>query len=214
MLRPKPRSAVPSLECAMETRSDSMFAPACLKLRSAMMCCASAWRSGRRASHVILPACLRNMEHWCRRRRKARSRGRGSTRESLTLADMLLLLRDAALHPLAFCWFGAIPKPEMDAWVQRTGLTVPQDLIELWKITGGGDVFESETILRPTVPSVPNSAFVEDDIESRNVRHNAEGKTEGLLVFQDGAFLSAVRFKDQRFVTLTNSYAVRNAFVP
>jgi hypothetical protein len=125
---------------------------------------------------------------------------------------MLLLLRDAAQHPRAFCWFGAIPKYEIDEWVQHTGLTLPQDLIELWKTTGGGDVFETETILRPTVPSVPNSAFVEDDIESRNVRHNAEGKPEELFVFQEGAFLSAVHLKDHRFVTLTNSYAVRDVF--
>jgi hypothetical protein len=64
----------------------------------------------------------------------------------------------------------------------------------------------SETIFRPTVPSVPNSCFVEDDIEGRNADHTAAGKPCGLYIFPQGAFLSAVRFSDQKFVTLTKGY--------
>lgn len=126
---------------------------------------------------------------------------------------MLILLQDAQKVPRIFCPFGAIPAVEVRDWLQRTGLILPSDLIDLWQLTGGGDVFENETIFRPTVPSRPNECFVEDDIEGRNAWYAEEGKSEDLYVFQQGAFLSAVRLSDQRFVTLTASgYAVKDSF--
>ena len=68
--------------------------------------------------------------------------------------------------------FGAIPAAQLQDWLRRTRLVLPSDLIELWQLTGGGDVFESETIFRPTFTSTPNNCFVgervEDDIEGRN----------------------------------------------
>jgi hypothetical protein len=116
---------------------------------------------------------------------------------------MLILLQDAQKVPRIFFPFGAIPAAELQDWLRRTRLVLPSDLIELWQLTGGGDVFETETIFRPTVPSTPNSCFVEDDIEGRNTAYAEEGKSGDLYVFQQGAFLSAVRLSDQRFVTLT-----------
>jgi hypothetical protein len=89
---------------------------------------------------------------------------------------------------------------------------LPSDLIELWEATGGGDIFESETVFRPTVPSVPNTCFVQDDIEGRNAAHAARGKPSGLYIFQQGTFLSAIWLSDQTFVTLTKDYAVENSF--
>ena len=96
--------------------------------------------------------------------------------------------------------------------LRQNALVLPSDLIELWEATGGGDVFDSETIFRPTVPSIPNACFVEDDIEGRNAAHAAEGKPSGFYIFQHGAFLSAIRLSDQKFVTLTENYAVENSF--
>jgi len=126
---------------------------------------------------------------------------------------MLLLLRDAQKVPHIFFPFGAIPASELQEWLQRTGLALPSDLIELWQLTGGGDVFDTETIFRPTVPSTPNSCFVEDDIEGRNAAHTEEGKSGDLYVFQEGLFLSAVRLSDQRFVTLAeHGYVVKDSF--
>jgi hypothetical protein len=115
---------------------------------------------------------------------------------------MLLLLQDAQKVPRIFFPFGAVPAAELQDWLQRTGLILPSDLIALWQLTGGGDVFDTETIFRPTVPSTPNSCFVDDDIEGRNAAYAEEGKSGDLYVFQQGAFLSAVRLSDQRFVTL------------
>jgi len=126
---------------------------------------------------------------------------------------MLVLLQDAQKVPRIFSPFGAIPAAELDDWLRRTGLVLPSDLIELWQQTGGGDVFESETIFRPTVPSTPNSCFVEDDIEGRNATYEEKGKSGDIYVFQQGAFLSAVRLSDQRFVTLTEGgYTIKDSF--
>jgi hypothetical protein len=124
---------------------------------------------------------------------------------------MLLILQDAERWPKPFQWFGAIPRPEIEDWLRRERLVLPPDLIEFWEITGGGDVFE-ETILRPTVRSVPNSGYVEDDIESANAQHAAAGNPQGLYIFMDGAFLCAVRLHDQEYVTLTRNYVVKNSF--
>ena len=126
---------------------------------------------------------------------------------------MLLLLQDAQKVPRIFFPFGAIPTSELQEWLRRTGLVLPSDLIELWQLTGGGDVFDTETIFRPTVPSAPNSCFVEDDIEGINAAHTKKGKSGDLYVFQGGLFLSAVRLSDQRFVTLAeDGYVVRDSF--
>jgi hypothetical protein len=125
---------------------------------------------------------------------------------------MLVLLQDAEQVPRLFFPFGAIPEEELQAWLRRSGLALPADLIELWRLTGGGDLFESETIFRPTVPSAPNGCFVEDGIEEINTGHASDGKPGGLYIFQQGAFLSAVRMADQKYVTLTKNYAVQDSF--
>ena len=78
---------------------------------------------------------------------------------------MLILLEDARRVPRIFFPFGAIPEAELTEWLRRNALVLPNDLLELWQLTGGGDVFDSETIFRPAVPSIPNTSFVEDDIE-------------------------------------------------
>ena len=125
---------------------------------------------------------------------------------------MLILLQDAQSVPGVFYPFGAIPTAELREWLRRNALVLPSDLIELWEATGGGDIFDSETIFRPTVPSIPNICFVADDIEGRNAAHAAEGKPSGFYIFQQGAFLSAIRLSDQKFVTLTENYAIENSF--
>ena len=115
--------------------------------------------------------------------------------------------------PRIFDPFGAIPSAEIQDWLRRTGVVLPPDLIELWQQTGGGDVFETETILRPTVASTPNRCFVEDDIEGINAACAEEGKSGDLYVFHRGLFPSAVRLSDQRFVTLTeDGYTVKDSF--
>jgi hypothetical protein len=126
--------------------------------------------------------------------------------------QMLILLQDAQSVPRVFYPFGAISTAELREWLTQNALVLPSDLIELWEATGGGDIFDSETIFRPTVPSIPNTCFVEDDIEGRNAAHAAKGKPSGFYIFQQGVFLSAIRLSDQKFVTLTKNYAIENSF--
>jgi hypothetical protein len=125
---------------------------------------------------------------------------------------MLILLQDAQRAQGVFYPFGAIPTAELREWLGQNALALPSDLIELWELTGGGDIFDSETVLRPTVTSIPNASFVHDDIEGRNSAHAATGKPSGLYIFQQGTFLSAIRLSDQKFVTLTKDYAVKNSY--
>jgi hypothetical protein len=125
---------------------------------------------------------------------------------------MLILLQDAKGVPGVFCPFGAIPRAELRELLRQNALVLPPDLIELWELTGGGDIFDSETVFRPTVPSIPNTNFAQDDIEGRNAAHAAKGKPSGLYIFQQGAFLSAIRLSDQTFVILTRDYDVDNSF--
>jgi len=125
---------------------------------------------------------------------------------------MLILLQDAQRVPSVMHPFGAIPTGELREWLRQNMLLLPSDLIELWEVTGGGDIFDSETVFRPTVPSPPNTSFVQDDIADRNTEHAAKGKPSGLYIFQEGAFLSAIRLSDQNFVTLSQEYAVEDSF--
>ena len=125
---------------------------------------------------------------------------------------MLFLLQDAERVPGVLHPFGAIPTSELGEWLRGNALVLPSDLIELWEATGGGDIFDSETVFRPTVPSIPNACFVQDYIEGRNAEHAAKGKPSGLYIFQQGAFLSAVRLSDQKFVTLAEDYGVKHSF--
>ena len=67
--------------------------------------------------------------------------------------------------------------------------------------------------MRPTVALTPDTSFVEDDIEGKNAAFAEKGKPSDLYLFHVGAFLSAVRLSDQRFVTLTkNSNRVEESF--
>jgi hypothetical protein len=122
---------------------------------------------------------------------------------------MPTLLDDARRRPELFCWFGAIPKTELQAWLEEHGLAIPADLQSLWCITGGGDVFESETILRPNAPAA-TTGFYEagDDIETINASFRQAGCPEHFLVFHTGSFLSAVDLSGFRYVTLSESHAV------
>jgi hypothetical protein len=126
---------------------------------------------------------------------------------------MFRVLQDAKLNRQVFFDFNAIPQEELDDWLRRTGIVLPSDLLEFWRLTGGGDIFESETILRPTVPTPPNQSFVYDDIEGRNAAAEQEGKPADLYIFSIGGSCSAIRLSDQKYVTLkNNSYTVEETF--
>jgi hypothetical protein len=126
----------------------------------------------------------------------------------------MLILEDAQIRPDLFCWFGAIPEATINEWIEGTRLRLPTDLLAFWKITGGGDAFESETLLRPTRTEVTASTFVEgDDAESRNAVHRSSGMDSQFFVFEEGAFISAVDLNTRRYVTLHRDYTIQSEFL-
>ncbi|MGH9523782.1 MAG: hypothetical protein ACRD3E_14740 [Terriglobales bacterium] len=125
----------------------------------------------------------------------------------------MLVFDDERINPRAFCWFGAIPRREVDHWCEESGFALPHDLLEFWSVTGGGDLFESETVLRPNVVQPPNAAFLAgDDVHSRNNDFRGNGLPPHLLIFQVGAFVSAIDMRTRKYVTLGADYSVRDEF--
>jgi hypothetical protein len=77
----------------------------------------------------------------------------------------------------------------LQGWLERSSLLgrLPEDLVSFWVETGGGDVFETETILGP----LGDPALGEDIIEVNRSLHQA-GMPEQYLVFHTGLLTSAL----------------------
>jgi len=116
---------------------------------------------------------------------------------------MLAILKDAETRPDLFFWFGAIARDQIEAWLRSLNLVVPDDLLDFWTKNGGGDLFECETMFRPTQIPSPEPYFVSGDhIDTANQYRIPKGISVSHLVFHDGIFLSAVRLADKKLVTL------------
>jgi hypothetical protein len=109
----------------------------------------------------------------------------------VNLAAMLpTIYEDARAHPLLFRWFG-VSRPEFEAWLTALPLRIHPGLVEFWRRTGGGDLFESETILGPLV------ADESDNVLALNEYHWSKGLPRNMLIFHIGLNVSA-SFVDQR----------------
>jgi hypothetical protein len=94
------------------------------------------------------------------------------------------IYEDALARPDLFLWFGIV-EPELDAWLATLPLPVHPGLVSFWRRTGGGDVFESETLLGPLVSDEC------DNVLRFNEFHWDKGLPHDLLVFHTGLCLSA-----------------------
>jgi len=120
---------------------------------------------------------------------------------------MLAILKDAERRPDLFHWFGPIERSQIESWLRSSGLVIPIDFLELWSQTGGGDLFESETIFRPTsIPSLMPYFVQGDDLAAANDQRTRDGMPKSYFAFHDGLFLSALRLSDQALVTLNDRY--------
>lgn len=108
-----------------------------------------------------------------------------------------LLERDQASRPNLFAWRGPITRQALEQWTQQRRLRLPQDLLHLWCATGGGELFESETILGPF-----GDAALGDDVDSVNQLHRARGLSSDYLVVHVGSALTAIRLEDGHWVVL------------
>ncbi len=108
-----------------------------------------------------------------------------------------ILHEDEAARPDLFVWNGPIERDELVRWLTSRGLDLPDDLVELWRETGGGDLFESETILGPH-----GNPDLADDVDSVNKSHRESGLSEAYLIVHVGLCLTAIRLVDKKWVVL------------
>ena len=99
------------------------------------------------------------------------------------------LMDDATLRPDLFRWNGRMDPASLQAWLAGNDWLgpCPSDLVVFWQETGGGDVFETETILGPL--SDPQMG---DDVTSVNRAMRSRGVPARFLVFHTGLLVSAV----------------------
>lgn len=107
------------------------------------------------------------------------------------------MLHDAEINPKFFFWEGVINREYFKELLDEHGWNLPADLFNLLAVTGGGEMFESETILGP---------FRDEDLGDNLFTYNKElrrrGLPEGYVIFHTGMTVSAVRLSDERYVEL------------
>src|SRR5688572_9151940 len=114
---------------------------------------------------------------------------------------MSQLYIDAKRRPEAFRWNGPLSPQDIRAWQTTTGFAPPQDLLELWIRTGGGELFESEKVLSPF-----GDATVGLNVTARTDDLHKEGLAKSRLVFHEGLGLSAIRLTDNKYEHLMRIY--------
>jgi hypothetical protein len=102
-----------------------------------------------------------------------------------------LILEDARKVPALFIWNGPVERRDIDEWSARHGWVIPEDLLQFWTSTGGGEVLESETFLRPLVSAGGHEEVAEVTRWCRN-----RGLPDGVVVFHEGLGFTGVRCRD------------------
>ncbi len=106
------------------------------------------------------------------------------------------LANDEKIRPELFLWSGAISRQRIAEWLTERRLRIPDDLLSLWTRTGGGDLFETETIFAPFSGDATN------DVDMMNAFHRSRGLGAGYLVVHDGLALTAIRLDDGKWILL------------
>ncbi len=112
------------------------------------------------------------------------------------------LTNDARLRPDLFHWNGRMDSAGLRAWLAVNPWLgpCPSDLLVFWQETGGGDLFETETILGPS-----GNPQIGDDIASVNLAMRSRGMPARFLVFHTGLLMSAVDTEVGDYVELESS---------
>ena len=110
-----------------------------------------------------------------------------------------LLLEDARRRPDLFIWTGPIPEQKLRTWLRDNELLdrLPDDLIRLWRAVGGGDYFETESILSPL-----GDVTMGDDVLGVRALMRGQGLEPGFLPFARGAFTAAIDTTTGEYVEL------------
>ena len=123
---------------------------------------------------------------------------------------MPTIYEDAISRPDLFQWYG-IDTALFEVWLAALPLRAHPGLVDFWRRTGGGNVFESETLLGPL------SLNEDDNVLKMNEYHRSRGLPDGLLIFHVGVCVSASsvdrKHHRNRVVTLNpDSYRVTESF--
>ncbi|MDP4174854.1 MAG: hypothetical protein Q8933_12835 [Bacteroidota bacterium] len=108
-----------------------------------------------------------------------------------------IILNDAKLRPDLFLWNGALDAEYLQEWIEDRNLELPEDMVEFWKATGGGNVFESEELLGPT--GAPEYGV---DFDATNEWLKDAGMPDDYIAISSGSFLGAIRLSDKKYVLL------------
>jgi hypothetical protein len=120
----------------------------------------------------------------------------------------LAILNDAKLRPELFVWAGMAEPARIAGWVQQQGWRVPDDLIELWVRTGGGDFFESETLFAPF-----SNLFAQDNLEIVNSSLWSRGMPKDLLAIHDGMQFTALVISSAQYAFVDEeSFRIKQLF--
>jgi hypothetical protein len=107
------------------------------------------------------------------------------------------ILKDATVRPELFHFHGAVDRRIVEAYFADMGWKVPDDLTNFLIATGGGDLFETETIL-----GLNHEEGLDDDLLTVNEYYRDAGLPEQMVVFHTGLGISAVRLMDGSYVWL------------
>ncbi len=120
-----------------------------------------------------------------------------------------LLLKDIERRPDLFHFLGPISSEKLETWLTVSHLVVPNDLKQIWCQTGGGDMFESETILSPF-----GRIDLADDVETVNQFHRRNGMAADWVIFHVGiGGFSVVQMASGKYASVReHSYEVQQTY--
>jgi len=93
----------------------------------------------------------------------------------------LQILDDAEIRPSLFVWNGPIEEGCIKRWLKLHKVTFSEEIVTFLTKTGGGDLFESETLLGPL-----GNAELGDDLDSINCFYWETGLPKELVIFHTG----------------------------
>ncbi len=107
------------------------------------------------------------------------------------------ILVDGAAAPHLFLWNGPVGRQHILDWIAERHWVISPDLVEFWAATGGGEILESERLLRPLLE--PQG---QEEVAQVTAWCQQRGMASGLVVFHEGLGFTAVRGGDGVYIWL------------
>ena len=117
------------------------------------------------------------------------------------------IIIDSKKKPDLFKWFGKVNPQELKSWLKTKQILIPADLFEFYCQKGGGDIFETETILGPY-----GNKELGDDLEGINMFHWKKGMPKDYLLFHIGLDMSVIDQNSFSYLVLNRDYSKIKTF--